>query len=76
MKKFKCKHDWEIERDYFEKQGKDMPCLLKCKKCRVVMSANEAAEMELWKHTTGILKWLSIGAFLISIASLVVSFIK
>lgn len=39
------------------------------------MSAHEVVEIELWKHTVGIQKWLSIGAVLIALASLVISFV-
>lgn len=47
-----------------------------CRKCEVTLTVQEVTQMELWKYTVGIQKWLSIGAFFISIAALVVSFLK
>jgi len=73
MSKFKCKHDWEINTDYSAIKGEERSSVLKCK---VYMTANEVAKMELWKHTTGIQKWLSIGAILIAFTSLIISFLK
>jgi hypothetical protein len=76
MNKFKCKHDWDFARDFLEIRGVEKSSILQCKKCRIVLTANEAAEIELWKNTVGIQRWLSIGAFLIALASLVVAFLK
>ena len=76
MNRFKCKHNWEIARDYQRTRQGELSSVLRCKKCKVNMAANEVADMELWKHTVGVQKWLSIGAFLIAIASLIISFLK
>lgn len=53
-----------------------MSSILKCKKCGLVLTAHEAAEIELWKNTVGIQKWLSIGAVLIALTSLLITFLK
>ena len=76
MGRFNCKHDWEVDRDYSVIKGVEMSSLFKCKKCKVVLTAHEATELELWKNTVGIQKWLSVGAFLIALASLVITFLK
>lgn len=77
MSRFKCRHDWEIERGYAAHRAVgELSTLVTCTKCGVTMTASEAAQLGLWKHTVGIQKWLSIGAFTIAIASLLVSFLK
>lgn len=74
--KFNCDHDWEFAADYRRHHTGEFSSVLRCKKCGINLSAGEAAQIALWKNTVGIQKWLSIGAFLISVASLVVSFCK
>lgn len=75
MNRFDCKHKWVVVRDYFHSQKiGELSCLLKCTKCNVVMTAHEAAEVGLWKNTTGFQKWLSITAIIISLISLTISF--
>lgn len=76
MNRFKCKHDWEIAADYTRTRGGETSSVLHCKKCGVNMTAHEVAELGLWRHTVGVQKWLSIGAILIALASLVISFLK
>jgi len=73
MNKFKCRHDWEIAEGYRQSRLTENSSILHCKKCGVALTASEAAQIELWKHTVGIQKWLSIGAFMISVIALIVS---
>lgn len=76
MSKFKCKHDWEISRDYSETKGVERSSILHCKICKVNLTAQEAMGIELWRNTVGVQKWLSVGAFVIASASFVISFLK
>lgn len=76
MKKFNCKHDWEIEKGINFGRSWETPSVLACKKCGVHMTVNEVSQLGLWKYTIGTQKWLSIGAIIISIGALVVSFLK
>lgn len=74
MKKFKCSHDWEIYSDADRvSRETHLTSILFCKKCKIRMSATEVAQIELWKYTTGIQKWISIAAIVISICALFVS---
>ena len=74
---FNCKHDWEFTRGYRKHpEFGELSSVLHCKKCGVNLTASQAAQVELWKNTVGIQKWLAIGAFVIAVASLVVSFLK
>lgn len=77
MNKFNCKHKWAVATDYRERREVGaLPTILSCNKCGINMSAHEAAEVALWKNTVGVQKWISIGAFLIALASLVISVLK
>ena len=73
---FKCRHNWKIERDYLEHKDGYKPTILKCEKCGVVLTAHEAAEIELWKNTTGFQRWIAIVALLLSTVSLSVVFLN
>lgn len=73
MSKFKCNHNWIIGSNYNSRLGAS---ILECRKCGTYMTVNEASQMELWKHAVGFQKWLTIMAISISIASLIISFLK
>lgn len=76
MSKFNCKHDWEIVKEYHIGRNGEESSVVHCQKCGVDITINEAMQIELWKHTTGILKRLSIGGFVISIVALIISLFK
>jgi hypothetical protein len=76
MKKFNCKHDWEISKEYHIGHNGEESSVVHCEKCGIDITINEAIQIELWKHTTGFQKWLAIIAIFISVASLVISFLK
>lgn len=73
MEKFKCNHKWQVGQSYNARMGVS---ILKCEKCGIYMTVNEASQMELWRHTVGIQKWLSILAIFVSVTALVISFLK
>ncbi len=75
MNQITHKHNWRVlvGAQHNNNSGDNDPAVFKCDGCGLVLHASDAVQLELWKHTIGWQKWLTIVAIVISIGSLIIS---
>jgi len=77
MIKNECQHCWEKQSNAGRALDEGtIQATFICKKCNTEMTASEVFQLETFTHLKGFQKWLSIVAIIISVAALVVAFIK